>query len=99
MLIVAGHFDVDPDQRDAFIADREESMRRSRAEAGCIQYVFSADPLEPGRVLLFERWEDKAALATHLEGMRSGPRPASDIKVHDMELQQYEIADFGPVGS
>ncbi|MGH9008047.1 MAG: putative quinol monooxygenase [Acidimicrobiales bacterium] len=99
MLIVAGHFDVDPEQRDAFIADREDSMRHSRTEAGCIQYVFSADPLESGRVLLFERWEDKGALAAHLEGMRSGPRPSSDIKIHGMELQQYEISDIGPVGS
>ncbi len=98
MLIVAGHFDVDPDERDAFIAGRIEMVRASRAEPGCIVYAFSPDPVEPGRVLLFERWEDKASLAAHLERLRSAPRPA-DVKVLSAEIQQYEIADVGPVGS
>jgi quinol monooxygenase YgiN len=99
MLIVAGHFEVDPADRDAFIAGREESMRRSRAEEGCIVYAMTADPLEPGRVLLFERWESKEALGKHLEAMRSGPRPSGEIKVLGAEILQYTVADVGPVGS
>ncbi len=99
MLIVAGHFDVDPSDRDAFVADRVAMMRASRAEAGCIAYAFSPDPIEPGRVLLFERWEDKASLAAHLEGLRSAPRPASEIKILGAEMQQYEIGEVGPIGS
>jgi quinol monooxygenase YgiN len=99
MLIVAGYFDVDPDQRNDFIRGREEAMRRSRAEQGCLTYVFSADPLDPGRVHLFERWESKDALAAHIGGMRDAPRPANDVKVIAREVQQYEIANVGPVGS
>jgi quinol monooxygenase YgiN len=99
MLIVAGHFEVDPERREEFIAGRNEAMRASRAEEGCYVYAFSPDPLEPGRVLLFERWESKAALAAHLERLRSAPRPDSDIKVHGAEVLQYEIGDVGPVGS
>jgi len=99
MLIVAGYFDVDPEQRDDFIQGREEGMRRSRAEPGCITYVFAADPIEAGRVHLFERWESKEALAEHIKGMRDAPRPPSDIKVLGREVQQYEIANVGAVGS
>jgi quinol monooxygenase YgiN len=99
MLIVAGYFDVDPDRRDQFISDRVEAIRASRAEDGCITYAFSGDPIEPGRVLLFERWESKAALAAHLEGLKSAPRAANDIKVLGAEIQQYEIGEVGPVGS
>jgi quinol monooxygenase YgiN len=99
MLIVAGHFDVDPEQVDAFIGERVEGMRQSQAEPGCFAYVFMADPTAPGRVRLFERWESKEALAAHLSGMRSAPRPPSDIKVLDMEIQQYEITEVGAVGS
>ena len=99
MLIVAGHFDVDPARRDEFIRDREELMRASRGEPGCITYAFSGDPIEAGRVLLFERWESKGALATHLEVLRSGPRPASDIQILGAEVQQYEISEVGAVGS
>jgi quinol monooxygenase YgiN len=99
MLIVAGHFDVDPDRREQFITDRVENIRTSRGEDGCIVYAFSPDPIEPGRVLLFERWESKAALATHLEALRSAARPADDIPILGAEIMQYEIGEVGPLGS
>jgi quinol monooxygenase YgiN len=99
MLIVAGHFDVDPAQRDQFIRDRVEIIGASRTEEGCIAYAFSGDPIEPGRVLLFERWESKAALAKHLEGLASAPAAATDIAVLGAEIQQYEISAVGPIGS
>jgi quinol monooxygenase YgiN len=103
MLIVAGTFEVDPAERDTFLKGREEAMRNSRAEPGCLDYVFSADPLEPGRVMLFERWESKEALAAHLEAMRAsrgsspgggGGRPQGAVNV-----VQYEVSGSGPVGS
>ena len=74
MLIIAGTFEVDPARRTEFIAGREAGMREARAEAGCLDYVLSPDPLEPGRVYLFERWESKEHLAPHLARMRA-PRP------------------------
>jgi quinol monooxygenase YgiN len=37
-------------------------------------YAFSPDPLDPGRVLLFERWESKAAAGLRLgQGFRPTP--------------------------
>jgi quinol monooxygenase YgiN len=99
VIIVAGHFVVDPDQREKFLGSRADTMRRSRSEAGCITYAFSPDPLDPSRVLLFERWESKAALADHLAAQRQAPRPQDGIEVHEAELQQYEISAVGPVGS
>ncbi len=99
MIIVAGHFVVDPDQREEFLRSRADVMRASRAEAGCITYAFSPDPLDAGRVLLFERWESKAALAGHLAALRQRPRPADGIEVRESEVQQYEISAAGPVGS
>ena len=100
MLIIAGTFEVDPARRDEFIAGREAGMRESRAEAGCLDYVMSADPIEPGRVCLFERWESKEHLAPHLARMRA-PRPEEPdaVPVLSAELLQYEIAATGPIGS
>jgi quinol monooxygenase YgiN len=99
MLIVAGTFEVDPERRDEFIAGREEGMRKSQAEPGCIEYVFTADPLVPGRVHLFERWESKEHLATHLEGIRSAPPATEGVPVLSADVAQYEISAVGPVGS
>jgi quinol monooxygenase YgiN len=98
VIIVAGHFVVDPAQRDQFLDSRADVMRTSRAEAGCITYAFSPDPLDPGRVHLFERWESKAALADHLAALRQRPR-AAGVEVLESEVQQYEISATGPVGS
>ncbi len=98
MIIVAGYFIVDPDQREEFLRSRADLMRASRSEAGCITYAFSPDPLDPGRVLLFERWETKAALAVHLAALRREPGLEDGVEVREAEVQQYEISAIGPVG-
>jgi len=100
MLIVAGTFQVDPDQQQEFVRSREQAMRTSRREAGCHDYVFSADPLEPGRVVLYECWEDKASLAAHLARLRSEPAPdVAPVPAIRTEIFQYEISARGVVGS
>jgi quinol monooxygenase YgiN len=100
MLIVAGYMDVEPEAREAFLAGRVEGMKASQAEAGCLDYVLSPDPLDPGRVRLFERWESKDALGAHLARMaaeRSEPSGPSPVKA--VELLQYTIGETGPIGS
>jgi quinol monooxygenase YgiN len=74
LVIVAGWFEVDPSERDSFLAQRVDAMRRSRAERGCIEYVIAADPLDPGRAVLFERWESQADLDAHAAAARQAPR-------------------------
>jgi quinol monooxygenase YgiN len=99
MLIVAGYFEVDPARRTEFLRSREAAMRRSRGEAGCITYVFSADPIDPSLVHLFERWESKEALAAHLEAGRSRTPAENPVPVVRSEVLQYEIERMGPLGS
>jgi quinol monooxygenase YgiN len=74
MVIVGGTFEFEPGQRELFLASREAMMRTSRAENGCIEYTFAADPLEPGRVVLYERWESQEALDAHIAAQRAAPR-------------------------
>jgi quinol monooxygenase YgiN len=103
MLIVAGYMDVEPAAREAFLAGMVAGMTTSRAEPGCLDYVLSPDPIDPGRVRLFERWETNEALGAHLARMAgersessasSGPSPVKAV-----ELLQYSIAETGPIGS
>ncbi len=93
MIIVSGTFEVDPAQRDAFLAERHDRMRTSRAEAGCLEYTFSADPLEPGRVVLFERWEDQASLDVHL----AGPPMDTAVAPISASIVIYDIAGERPL--
>lgn len=90
VLIVAGTFVVTPEGREEFLASREATIRRSRGEAGCVEYSFAADSIDPGTVRLFEIWESREHLAAHQELMRAEPlgTPASYLERH---VSYYEI--------
>ena len=94
MLIVAGHFDVDPAERDEFIASKLDAMRGTRTEGGCLEYVMSADPVDPARVVLFERWADQAAFDGHMAVIAAAPRgggPAPkgfSVKIYDIAAER-----------
>lgn len=68
MIIIAGAVDVDPERREAALEAARPHMTKTRAQRGCIDYVWSADPLVPGRIYVFERWEDQASLQAHFDG-------------------------------
>jgi quinol monooxygenase YgiN len=70
LVIVGGSFELEPSDRDEFLSSRLDMMHASRAEPGCIEYTFSADPIDPRRVVLFERWESQDALDAHLDNLR-----------------------------
>lgn len=94
MVIVGGTFEVDPAQRDRYLAEREEAMRRSRSERGCLEYVFAADPLEPSRVVLFERWQSQEALDAHLAALRADPPDPTARAVPSLSgsITVYEVS-------
>jgi quinol monooxygenase YgiN len=93
MVIVGGTFEFDPNQRDAFVVSRHEMMRASRDEPGCLEYTFAADPIDSGRVVLYERWASQEDLDVHLVAMRANP-PTSDDAVAPItsSIVIYEIS-------
>jgi quinol monooxygenase YgiN len=95
MLVVAGTIDVEPAQRQAFLEGRRDAVQASRGEPGCIEYAFSADLLDPGRVRIFERWESAEHLDAHLARADGGA--ASDVPILAAELLRYEIGGVGPL--
>lgn len=68
MIIIAGTVDVDPERRDEALEAGRPHMEATRAWKGCLDYVWSADLLVPGRIYVFERWESQEDLAAHFEG-------------------------------
>src|SRR5258708_40269950 len=89
IVIVQGVFSVDPNERDRFVEASVEGMRSSRQEEGCLEYVLAADPLDPERVVLSERWESMDPLQQHLNaprGVDARPVPRS------LEVTLYEVA-------
>jgi quinol monooxygenase YgiN len=97
VLIVAGSFEVDPDQRDAFVASRHESMQKSRSEPGNLEYTVAPDPIDPGRVVLYERWVDQAALDAHLAPIRAGTAPQG-VAPKSASIAIYDVAGERSLG-
>lgn len=98
MVIVAGVFTFDPGQCEAYLASRMDLMRVSRAEQGCIEYTFSADPLDPGRVVLFEKWETQEDLDAHLAAIPA-PSAASAPQVEptSSSIVIYDVSGERPL--
>ena len=99
MVIVAGWFEVEPAQRDAFVAGRVDAMVRSRAEHGCIEYVIAADPVDPGRAILFERWESQADLDAHAAAAKAAPKSdAPSVVPTAVSIKVYDVTGERPLG-
>ena len=98
MVIVAGTIELDPDQREAFLAGRIDGMRTSRAERGCLEYTLSADPTDPGRVMLFERWARQEDLDAHLAAMRASPAsPGTAVTPKGASIFVYDVTGERPL--
>jgi quinol monooxygenase YgiN len=95
MLIVAGTGYVDPDHRDALLEDLAPALRQARTTPGCLDYVVAADPLEPDRVNIYERWESETHLATHLAGVAQTAPPMPHVR--GVEVMRYEISESRPL--
>jgi quinol monooxygenase YgiN len=93
MFIIGGYIEVDPSERDAFLAARIEDIKTSQAEDGCGEYVMSADPINPNRVLVFEIWESDAHHDAHLQRMRAA-RPAGGpgIDLKSVHVLYYDVS-------
>jgi quinol monooxygenase YgiN len=101
-VIVQGVFRVNPAERDAYLAASFDTMRSSRTEQGCLEYVLAADPLDEGRVVLSERWQSRPDLDAHIQGMAtrrseaaargggaSGPEPISrEVTIYEVATEQ-----------
>jgi quinol monooxygenase YgiN len=65
-IIVAGEVDMAPGTRDAALAGARALIEQALAEPGCRHYAWTADPVLPDRVHVFEEWESAETLAAHL---------------------------------
>lgn len=62
MIIVAGSLSVAPARRTAYLDNCLEVIAAARSAAGCLDFHLSADPLEDGRINVYERWSGRAEL-------------------------------------
>ena len=94
MIIVSGRLMVDPADRDSYLAGCVEVARLARAAPGCVDFHLSADPLDAGRINVFEQWES----AAHAEAFRgSGPSAEQQAAILGAVVEQHEISSTTPL--
>jgi quinol monooxygenase YgiN len=67
MLVIAGTVKVKPEMRAEAVRAALKMARASQQESGCVSYGFSADLEDPNTFLIFEQWENEAALMAHFQ--------------------------------
>jgi quinol monooxygenase YgiN len=65
MVLLTGYLEYRLDERDAVIAGLVEVSRRSREDAGCIDYWWAEDLETPGRFRFFECWDSEEHFQAH----------------------------------
>ena len=94
MIIVQGVFRIAPEDREQFLTESLDLQRISRSEPGCIEYVFAADPVEPDRVTLSERWQSRADLDAHLEALTARRRDQANSGGQQIAPTSRDVSFF-----
>ena len=93
MIIVAGWIAVDAEARAAYLDGCRAVLEQARAAGGCLDFALSADPLEPGRINVYERWESDE----DLERFRgAGPSDEQSAQIRDASVARYRISAVEP---
>ena len=98
MIVIEGTVRIPPENLEAARPVMEQMIRASRAEAGCIDYAYAVDVLDPGLVCITERWESRCALTAHFKAahMAAWRSFFPQLGITDRGLRLYE-ADPEPI--
>jgi quinol monooxygenase YgiN len=92
MLIIAGHLEVAPAERDAYVAACAAVVEAARAAPGCLAFSVTADSVDPARVCVYERWEDEAPLLAFRD---EGPSDDQQAVILSADVRRYTISAVG----
>lgn len=92
MLIIAGHLEVDPGERDAYVRECVAVVAAARSSPGCLDFTITADSVEPGRVCVHERWETEFDLRAF---RGAGPSADQRATIRRADVRRYTISAVG----
>jgi quinol monooxygenase YgiN len=90
LMIVAGHLIVAPEERDRYLADCVSVLEQARVAPGCLDFVISADLLDPGRINVYERWGSREAVEEFRGG---GPSEEQGGQILAAEVTEYDVSN------
>ena len=99
MLLIVGTVRLPPENLGAARPAMRRMVEASRAEEGCLLYVYAEDLFDPGLIHVKEMWADQAALYGHFQAPHLGEWRASwdALGIGHRDLKLYEVGDPRPV--
>lgn len=92
VIIIAGHLRVAASERAEYLAAVASVAAQARQLPGCHDFVQSADPIDPERINIFERWDsDEVLLAFRGSGSHDDD-PAPVPAVLSADVSKYRIS-------
>ena len=79
---------VEASDRDRYVDDCLVAVRMARAAEGCLDFAVSADPIDPRRVNVFERWESRELLSAF---RGSGPDADTRSRILAANVSEYAV--------
>lgn len=89
MIIIAGQLNVEEGDRGQYLAAVADVARQARHAPGCLDFVQAADPIDPGRINIYERWESDEDL--HRFRTSGGPEVKTP-EVRSADVRKYRIS-------
>ena len=98
-IIISGTVDIDPEKMEAAMATAKPLIEGALTQEGIMDYDWFPDPLTPGRIRVFERWESQKALENHFnnhwyQGMRVA---LAQFGIRGADVLKYRIDAVEPV--
>ncbi len=93
MIVIEGWVRLAPGDLERLRPAAAEMIQATRAEAGCIDYAFAVDLLEPDLMRIVERWVDQAALDGHFasphmaafnKALAGATRSGASVRAHEI---------------
>ncbi|MDR3514759.1 MAG: putative quinol monooxygenase [Azospirillaceae bacterium] len=99
MLLIIGTIRLPEGRLDSARPIMASMIEATRAEAGCLDYSYAEDILDPGLIHIAERWTDRAALDAHLLSAHMAKWRASgpSLGIADRNLSLYEAGEPQPL--
>jgi len=92
VIIIAGHLLVDAAERARYLAAVGDVAAQARQAPGCHDFVQSADPLDPERINIYERWDSDEDLAAFRASGDESAEQAPTPDVIGAEVAKYRIS-------
>lgn len=95
MLLIVGTVRLPPENLERAKPVMGAMVQASRAEVGCLEYVYAEDLFVPGLIHVKERWTDQSVLDAHFASAHIQVWRASweGLGIGERNLKVYEVSE------